>query len=56
VTGGLNAGVMKLVGEAVKEHHMSSGHAENIVSIGIAAWGYVDNLEALEGEDVSTTI
>ncbi|XP_064629774.1 transient receptor potential cation channel subfamily M member-like 2 [Lineus longissimus] len=51
VTGGLNAGVMKVVGESVKEHQLSSGHAENIVSIGIATWGYVDNLDALEGED-----
>lgn len=53
VTGGMNAGVMKLVGEAVREHNVLSHYTENnIVALGIATWGIVDgneNLNSLHG-------
>lgn len=49
ITGGTGAGVMKFVGEAVREYTLSSSNLENnIVALGIATWGIVDNKEALE--------
>ena len=54
VTGGTNTGVMAFVGEAVRDHMLTTGASEqNVVALGIATWGIVDNKESLEGEDVS---
>ncbi|NWU97559.1 TRPM2 protein, partial [Upupa epops] len=48
ITGGSHAGVMKQVGEAVRDFVMSSSHKEGeIVTIGIATWGTVYNRESL---------
>ncbi|KAJ1121117.1 hypothetical protein NDU88_009245 [Pleurodeles waltl] len=49
ITGGCHAGVMKLVGEAVREFSMSSSsYGDNeIVTIGIATWGIVHNRASL---------
>ncbi|MGH0130904.1 UNVERIFIED_CONTAM: hypothetical protein FKN15_059625 [Acipenser sinensis] len=48
VTGGSHAGVMKHVGEAVRDYTMSSSSKEGkIVAIGIATWGIVHNRKCL---------
>ena len=50
VTGGMHAGVMKHVGEAVREFTVAQGPKSKIVSLGIAPWGTVDNKESLVSE------
>ena len=53
VTGGTATGVMEFVGEAVKEHTMTTGGSgQKIVALGIVTWGIVDNKENLMAEDV----
>ncbi|KYO36053.1 transient receptor potential cation channel subfamily M member 2 isoform X1 [Alligator mississippiensis] len=48
ITGGSHAGVMKLVGEAVRDFSMNSSYKEGeIITIGIATWGTVYNRESL---------
>ncbi|XP_064621625.1 transient receptor potential cation channel subfamily M member-like 2 [Lineus longissimus] len=48
VTTGMNSGVVKYVGEAVKDHVITTSTAElNIVCLGICPWGYIDNKETL---------
>uniref|UniRef100_A0A8C9N2X4 Transient receptor potential cation channel subfamily M member 2 n=1 Tax=Serinus canaria TaxID=9135 RepID=A0A8C9N2X4_SERCA len=48
ITGGSHAGVMKQVGEAVRDFLLSCSHKEGeIVTIGIATWGTVYNRESL---------
>uniref|UniRef100_A0A8C0JAG5 TRPM SLOG domain-containing protein n=1 Tax=Chelonoidis abingdonii TaxID=106734 RepID=A0A8C0JAG5_CHEAB len=48
ITGGSHAGVMKQVGEAVRDFSMSSSCKEGeIVTIGIATWGTVYNRGSL---------
>ncbi|KAF2979881.1 hypothetical protein EK904_000221 [Melospiza melodia maxima] len=50
ITGGSHAGVMKQVGEAVRDFMLSCSHKEgDIVTIGIATWGTVYNRESLGG-------
>ncbi|KAG9341288.1 hypothetical protein JZ751_019390 [Albula glossodonta] len=52
LTGGVNTGVAKHVGDALKEH--SSGSARKIHTIGIAPWGVIENRNDLIGRDVVT--
>uniref|UniRef100_A0A8C0AMW0 Transient receptor potential cation channel subfamily M member 2 n=1 Tax=Buteo japonicus TaxID=224669 RepID=A0A8C0AMW0_9AVES len=48
ITGGSHTGVMKQVGEAVRDFILSCSHKESeIVTIGIATWGTVYNRESL---------
>jgi hypothetical protein len=48
ITGGTKTGVMEIVGEAAREHMLQNGLVEqNIVLLGIVAWGTVANKEAL---------
>ncbi|XP_053568855.1 transient receptor potential cation channel subfamily M member 2 [Bombina bombina] len=48
ITGGSHAGVMKQVGEAVRDFSMGSSSKENdIVTIGIATWGIIHNRDSL---------
>ena len=53
MTGGTNAGVIKFVGEAINEHMLTTGMSseQNIVALGIATWGIIDNKEALIASD-----
>nr|DBA20103.1 TPA: hypothetical protein GDO54_015833 [Pyxicephalus adspersus] len=52
ITGGSHAGVMKQVGEAVRDFCMGNANKNNkIVTIGIATWGIVHNRNSL----ISTT-
>ncbi|XP_073474714.1 transient receptor potential cation channel subfamily M member 7-like isoform X1 [Aquarana catesbeiana] len=50
VTGGVNAGVAKHVGDALKEH--ASRSSRKICTIGIAPWGIIENRNDLVGRDV----
>uniref|UniRef100_A0A8C9SPX2 non-specific serine/threonine protein kinase n=1 Tax=Scleropages formosus TaxID=113540 RepID=A0A8C9SPX2_SCLFO len=50
LTGGVNTGVAKHVGDALKEH--SSRSARKICTIGIAPWGVIENRNELIGRDV----
>uniref|UniRef100_A0A8C7TEZ4 TRPM SLOG domain-containing protein n=1 Tax=Oncorhynchus mykiss TaxID=8022 RepID=A0A8C7TEZ4_ONCMY len=48
ITGGTHAGVMKHVGQAVREYVLSSGSMEGqIVAIGVATWGAIHNRRPL---------
>ncbi|XP_053372803.1 transient receptor potential cation channel subfamily M member-like 2 [Mercenaria mercenaria] len=47
VTGGTHAGVMKHVGEAVKDFGVASTSKNPVISIGIAPWGCIQNKKAL---------
>ncbi|KAM4626692.1 transient receptor potential cation channel subfamily M member 2 [Discoglossus pictus] len=48
ITGGSHAGVMKQVGEAVRDFSMGRSNMDNdIVTIGIATWGIVHNRDSL---------
>ncbi|KAM9804599.1 transient receptor potential cation channel subfamily M member 2-like [Neosynchiropus ocellatus] len=44
ITGGTHAGVMKHVGQAVKDYSVGN---DEVVTIGVATWGIVHNREAL---------
>eukprot|EP00057_Strongylocentrotus_purpuratus_P010202 XP_011664676.1 PREDICTED: transient receptor potential cation channel subfamily M member 2 isoform X5 [Strongylocentrotus purpuratus] len=46
ITGGTHAGVMKYVGDAVRDHNLANGRS-NVVAIGIASWGVITNREKL---------
>ena len=48
ITGGSHTGVMKQVGEAVRDFSLSSSYNEGeVVTIGIATWGTLHNRESL---------
>lgn len=54
ITGGSHAGVMKQVGEAVRDFSLSSGYKEGeVVTIGVATWGTIHNREGLVHPTVS---
>jgi len=47
VTGGTHAGVMKYVGEAVRQHTITRGSKKPIATIGIAVFGCISNGDLL---------
>uniref|UniRef100_A0A8C5V1W6 Transient receptor potential cation channel subfamily M member 8 n=1 Tax=Microcebus murinus TaxID=30608 RepID=A0A8C5V1W6_MICMU len=47
ITGGTHYGLMKYIGEVVRDNTISRNSEENIVAIGIAAWGMVSNRDTL---------
>ncbi|KAM7380643.1 hypothetical protein PAMP_003923 [Pampus punctatissimus] len=48
ITGGTHAGVMKHVGQAVREYALSSSSMDvQIVAIGVATWGIIHNRDVL---------
>ena len=48
ITGGTSTGVMEFVREAVKDFQLQSGSTEQqVVALGIATWGIVDNKQSL---------
>ncbi|XP_029311404.1 transient receptor potential cation channel subfamily M member 7 isoform X2 [Cottoperca gobio] len=51
LTGGVNTGAAKHVGDALKEH--CSRSSKKICTIGIAAWGVIENRNDLIGRDIS---
>uniref|UniRef100_H3CXZ4 non-specific serine/threonine protein kinase n=1 Tax=Tetraodon nigroviridis TaxID=99883 RepID=H3CXZ4_TETNG len=50
LTGGVNTGVAKHVGDALKEHFSRS--SKKICTIGIAPWGVIENRNDLLGRDI----
>ncbi|KAL1007574.1 hypothetical protein UPYG_G00088560 [Umbra pygmaea] len=50
LTGGVNTGVAKHVGDALKEH--CSRSSKKICTIGVAPWGVIENRNDLIGRDV----
>lgn len=55
ITGGSHTGVMKQVGEAVRDFTLSSSYNEGeVVTVGIATWGTVHNREGLVHPSVSS--
>nr|XP_056712102.1 transient receptor potential cation channel subfamily M member 8 isoform X1 [Euleptes europaea] len=46
-TGGTHYGLMKYIGEVVRDNTISRSSEENVVAIGIASWGMVSNRETL---------
>lgn len=54
ISGGTHTGVMKQVGEAVRDFSLSSSYNKaEVVTIGIATWGTVHNREGLVHPTVS---
>ncbi|KAB1278670.1 Transient receptor potential cation channel subfamily M member 8 [Camelus dromedarius] len=47
LTGGTHYGLMKYIGEVVRDNTISRSSEENVVAIGIVAWGMVSNRDAL---------
>ena len=47
ITSGTNAGVMKHVGEAVRDHTAAHGNKNKIVVLGVAPWGVLHDKEIL---------
>lgn len=55
ITGGTHTGVMKHVGQAVRDHALSSSSMRGqIVAIGVATWGTLHNRHALVQPEVRT--
>uniref|UniRef100_A0A8D0CLW0 Transient receptor potential cation channel, subfamily M, member 2 n=1 Tax=Sander lucioperca TaxID=283035 RepID=A0A8D0CLW0_SANLU len=52
ISGGMHTGVMKHVGQAVRDHALSSAMQGQIVAIGVATWGTIHNREALVHSEV----
>ncbi|TFK02287.1 Transient receptor potential cation channel subfamily M member 8 [Platysternon megacephalum] len=46
-TGGTHYGLMKYIGEVVRDNTISRSSEENVVAIGIAAWGMISNRDSL---------
>lgn len=53
ITGGTNTGVMKHVGEAVRDYGLTSASSTPVVAIGIATWGVVQNRHDLISKDAN---
>ncbi|KAK3091760.1 hypothetical protein FSP39_022436 [Pinctada imbricata] len=51
VTGGTNTGVMKHVGEAVRDYELTCTDTDPLVAIGIATWGCIKNRDDLVRKD-----
>lgn len=55
ITGGTHAGVMKHVGQAVRDYALSSSMHGKIVAIGMATWGVIHNRDVLVHSEVGQT-
>ena len=55
ITGGTHAGVMKYVGEAVRDYALlgTAAGQGNVVAIGFASWGAIDQRDELIDERVT---
>ncbi|CAJ1079221.1 transient receptor potential cation channel subfamily M member 2 isoform X1 [Xyrichtys novacula] len=47
ITGGTHTGVMKHVGQAVRDYALSDSTRQQIVAIGVATWGIIHNKDTL---------
>ncbi|XP_061181480.1 transient receptor potential cation channel subfamily M member 2-like [Saccostrea echinata] len=48
ITGGINAGVMRYVGEAMRDYWLTAASTVPVVALGITTWGCVKNREDLQ--------
>ena len=55
ITGGTHTGVMKHVGQAVRDYALSSSMQGKIVAIGVATWGVIHNRDKLVHPEVGFT-
>ncbi|KAJ8028966.1 Transient receptor potential cation channel subfamily M member 3 [Holothuria leucospilota] len=53
LTGGTNTGVMKHVGEALRDHSRRSRN--KITALGVVSWGTVENRESLEDDSLTSS-
>ena len=53
ITGGTYAGVMKHVGEAVRDFGLTAKNQGQVIAIGIATWGIIQNRKNLVDEKVN---
>ncbi|KAK3605984.1 hypothetical protein CHS0354_019664 [Potamilus streckersoni] len=53
ITGGTHAGVMKHVGEAVKDYGMAYTNQKPVITIGLVPWGVIQNRDTLENKQWS---
>ncbi|XP_064594682.1 transient receptor potential cation channel subfamily M member-like 2 isoform X2 [Liolophura sinensis] len=51
ITGGTHAGVMKHVGEAVRDYGLAQTSQKKVIAIGIATWGCIQRKETLINEN-----
>ncbi|XP_069135889.1 transient receptor potential cation channel subfamily M member-like 2 isoform X2 [Argopecten irradians] len=56
ISGGSNTGIMKEVGEAVRDFNLTANCGQSIVAIGIATWGVVQNREHLRQSTPMNTV
>nr|XP_022342892.1 transient receptor potential cation channel subfamily M member 2-like isoform X1 [Crassostrea virginica] len=50
VTGGINSGVMRYVGEAMRDYYLTAASTVPVVALGITTWGCVKNREDLQDD------
>uniref|UniRef100_A0A3B3XCU5 TRPM SLOG domain-containing protein n=1 Tax=Poecilia mexicana TaxID=48701 RepID=A0A3B3XCU5_9TELE len=50
ITGGTNVGVMRHVGQAVRDYTLSNTKQKEVVAIGVAPWGVIHNKDKLVNE------
>lgn len=55
ISGGTATGVMRMVGEAIRDYSLTRGSsAQEVVTLGVAPWGIIDNKEDLTDTDVNS--
>ena len=54
MTGGVNSGVMRYVGEAMRDYYLTAASTVPVVALGITTWGCVKNREDLQDDFVRT--
>ena len=52
MTGGRNYGVMKRVGDAVRDYTIANGNKKPLIALGIVTWGCINNREVLVSKKV----
>lgn len=52
MTGGVNSGVMRYVGEAMRDYYLTAASTVPVVALGITTWGCVKNREDLQDDFV----
>lgn len=56
ISGGMNSGVMKYVGEAMRDYWLTAASTVPAVALGIANWGSVKNRDDLQDDFVRVLI
>ena len=56
MTGGINSGVMRYVGEAMRDYYLTAASTVPVVALGITTWGCVKNREDLQDDFVRVQV